>query len=616
MSYEDHDSDSVAVSKGPCPDCGSPKGLTTYSDGHSYCFSHCDANGNGYKPPPGDFDPNVSNRAQRSSPTVSVDFITGTIPEAGIPSRGLTSETCKKFNYRVARVVGNYGEEDIFQGYREVPEGGKKVHVETITNSNGERVAQHLRFIKEKGFSWIGRPQGAALFGQSVWRSPHPNIGLTITEGAIDAMSCSQVQKNEWPCVSINDGAGKQSLNGIKAQLPWIEKWNHVTLCFDMDEPGQASALEIAEFLSAYTTVRIAKLPEPFKDANEMLMAGEVAGLIKALRESREFSIEGVLEATELKREWMTTTATHAVTWPWKGLSAGLIGLRAGELYTITADTGVGKTAFTMQVIEDLLKKGERVGAMFLEQGGTRTLDGLVGLKTGERIHLQRAMENMPDEIKALRPDIGAFDKEKAGTAYDELFGQQNLFIDNHWGSSDFEKLIGKIRHMIVAKGCKWIVLDHISIAVSGMDIDDERKALDVACTRIADLTETTGATVIMVCHLRRPQGAKSFDEGQEVSLGHLRGTQAIGQLSWTVLALERPKKHPVLRDFTKVACLKDRFAGDADGKTIAWLKFNVRTGRLEEVHEDVVKEALSEYKKEKMAEKAIDLGPDDEDDF
>jgi len=142
---------------------------------------------------------------------------------------------------------------------------------------------------------------------------------------------------------------------------------------------------------------------------------------------------------------------------------------------------------------------------------------------------------------------------------------------------------MGKIRHMILAKHCRWIILDHVSIAVSGLEIDDERKALDVLMTRLRTLVEGTGATIFAVCHLRRPPGAKGFDDGLSIDLSHLRGTQAIAQLSDLVIALNRPKKLEGRRDWTEVTSLKERFSGETTGKTVGWLQFDTTTGRLVE---------------------------------
>jgi twinkle protein len=75
---------------------------------------------------------------------------------------------------------------------------------------------------------------------------------------------------------------------------------------------------------------------------------------------------------------------------------------------------------------------------------------------------------------------------------------------------------------------------------VSALGEGDERRAIDNIMTRLRSLVEETGAGLILVSHLRRVDGNKGHENGIEVSLSHLRGSNSIGQLSDCVIALER----------------------------------------------------------------------------
>lgn len=567
MSFDDLPDQAIA-SHQPCNDCGSSNALAIYPD-HTFCFS-C---GKNRRTDGGQMAEGVKRLTRRSSMTTT-ELIEAPIAD-GLAKRKLTEETCRKFGYLKARVKHYEG-----RGY--LPhQDGQLCQVAQYRDSAGTVIGQKLRFADKKAFPWQGSTKGACLFGQHLWGTPKSEKSkLVITEGEIDAMSVSQAQGHKWPVVSIINGANG-AVRDIAHNLEWVIKYPEVVLMFDMDEPGQRAAVEAAELLSAHTTVKIASLP--LKDANECLAEGQVKEIIQAIWDAREYAPDGIVEAMAFKDDWLSTKTVEAVMWPWDGLSAQFLGLRPGELITVTADTGTGKTAFVSEVIFSLLEQGENVGALFLEQSGTRTIDGIVGLKMGQRIHMQRALEGLPEKIRALRPEIGTFDRETASVLYDELFAGERFHMDTHWGSEDFDKLMGKIRHMILAKHCRWIILDHVSIAVSGLEIDDERKALDVLMTRLRTLVEGTGATIFAVCHLRRPPGAKGFDDGLSIDLSHLRGTQAIAQLSDLVIALNRPKKLEGRRDWTEVTSLKERFSGETTGKTVGWLQFDTTTGRLVE---------------------------------
>jgi twinkle protein len=132
------------------------------------------------------------------------------------------------------------------------------------------------------------------------------------------------------------------------------------------------------------------------------------------------------------------------------------------------------------------------------------------------------------------------------------------------------------------------VVLDHLSIVVSAMeDGGDERKNIDSIMTKLRQLVEETGAGLILVSHLRRVSGDKGHEEGHEVSLSHLRGSQAIAQLSDGVIALERNQQADEEKEanLTKVRVLKNRYAGIVGLAT--HLYYDKTTGRMHEV-EDV----------------------------
>ena len=85
-----------------------------------------------------------------------------------------------------------------------------------------------------------------------------------------------------------------------------------------------------------------------------------------------------------------------------------------------------------------------------------------------------------------------------------------------------------------------WIILDHLSILLSGNESGDERKMIDVTMTKLRSFVEETGIGMILISHLRRAQGDQGHEDGAKVSLGQLRGSHAIAQLSDLVIALQR----------------------------------------------------------------------------
>ena len=111
--------------------------------------------------------------------------------------------------------------------------------------------------------------------------------------------------------------------------------------------------------------------------------------------------------------------------------------------------------------------------------------------------------------------------------------------------------------------GVRWVILDHLSIVISGLENLDERKLIDVTMTKLRTLVEETGIGLILVSHLRRPEGNKGYEDGVQTSLNSLRGSHAISQLSDGVISLERNQNDEEKKNYTTVRVLKNRHNGD-----------------------------------------------------
>lgn len=449
------------------------------------------------------------------------DFIPDAKP-ASLPNRGLNQDTLRKYGYGIAY-------------YR-----GQPCHVAPYYR-NGRLIAQHVR-LPDKQFAWVGKPDQVELFGQHLWQGG--GKFLVITEGEIDAMSVCQVQGLKWPVVSVPNGAASAA-KAIKANLEWIETFEKVVFLFDNDEPGRQAAAECAILLTPGKAL-IGTLSR--KDANECLVDGLHEELSKVCWTARQFRPDGIVAGVDL---WDTVAHLPAETgkpYPWNGLNEKLGGLRPGEMVMLTAGTGVGKSEIMRAVAYSLLMQGETIGYIALEEPVRRTAIGLMGLHIGKRLN--------DDEV------FGGTGEEELRAAFESTVGSGRVYLYDHFGSTDMDNLLSRIRYMVRGLGCRWIVLDHISIVVSGSELSDERKALDVLATRLRSAVAEMQFGLLAIVHLRRVgTQSKSHEEGGRVKLADIRGTQAIAQLSDVVIGLERDQQSES-PDVTGVRVLKNRPRG------------------------------------------------------
>ena len=502
----------------PCPRCGSRDNLARYDDGSGYCF------GCKYTEKL-----NGENAVQENSlGLVDLEY-------KALSTRKISEETCRKYGYQ----VGTYQ--------------GKRVQVCSFKDKGGQVVAHKLRY-PNKDFKWLNKSDqlfGQHLFNKGKW--------VVVTEGEIDALTVSQLFSNKWQAVSITKGA-QGAKKQLAENLEWLEQFDHVILMFDEDTAGRQAVKECVELFSP-GKVKIAHLP--LKDANECLVNGKGDAVVQAVWNAQVYRPDGIINAKDTWETFITEDTTHAADYPWEHINKFLGGIRKRELVTVTAGTGIGKSLFCREIAFDLIKQGETIGYVALEENIKRTLQGFASIHLGSPLHL----------------GLKEFSNEQLREAWEVFAGHNKLYLYDHFGSMDSTTLFNRLRYLCHGCGCSYIFLDHLTIVTSGINVDDERKALDQIMTRLRSLVEETGVGLILVSHLRRlHSGDKGHEEGQSTSLSHLRGSQSIAQLSDVVIGLERDQQSNK-KDTTQVRVLKNRHSG-VTGLGGA-LQYDLSTGRL-----------------------------------
>ena len=201
---------------------------------------------------------------------------------------------------------------------------------------------------------------------------------------------------------------------------------------------------------------------------------------------------------------------------------------------------------------------------IMLEESNKRTLLGLVGIELSKNITVDRDLAT----------------DEEIDEAFAKLFSDNDLFLYDHFGSSEVENICNRIRYMAKALGCKYLFLDHISLMVSGIATTDERKLIDMAMTKLRTLVQELNIGLFVVSHLRRPEGDKGHEDGAAVRLGQLRGSHAIAQLSDVVLGLQVDPEEPH-SDRRQIVVSKNRYTGETGPAGI--ITYDTTTGRLTE---------------------------------
>lgn len=528
-----HESESEYLHKGPCEECGSSDACATYSDNHRYCFA-CEHHW------PGDGEATSAPRKPVSGDLLTFGRNEGLYTD--LRARGITVDTCKKHGYWVGRMRG------------------KLVQVADYRDSSGTLVAQKIR-DKDKNFTALGKLTKDMLWGMHLWSGGGKKI--IITEGEIDCLTVSQLQGLKWPVVSLPNGAAAAKKT-CAANYEFLNGYEQIILMFDMDEPGRKAVQEAAEVLPP-GKVFVAQLP--LKDANECLLAGQSQAVTDAIWNATPYMPDGVFSAKSLIARALEKADVQSIEFPiGAALNEKTRGCRGGEVITLTSGSGMGKSSFARELAYGWGHSlGYKVGMAFIEEAVEETMLDIAGL------HLNKRIRQYPEQTN----------QQEKGKALVEVFGNDTYYLYDHFGSAEEDSLLNKLRYMITVEECNFIILDHLSIVVSGMDGEgDERKTLDRLMTKLKTLAKGTGAVIVVVVHLKRKEGkgGKTHEEGGRVTLGELRGSGAIAQLSDTVIAFERDQQSETPNVVT-VRILKCRFTGDTG--VAGCLEFNKVTGRL-----------------------------------
>lgn len=505
-----------------CPGCGSSDGLAIYSSNTSYCYV-CKKYFDGKE---------------------AMEKSTNTIPPGefkSLATRKLTKATCQFFGYS----VGAYS--------------GKPVQIAPYYKHR-KLAAQHIRF-PNKEFIWTGTFKGVELFGQHLFSPGGKN--LIITEGEIDCMSVAQCFNLKWAVVSIPSGV-KQAKQAITENLEFVNSFQTVIFAFDNDEPGKEALEECAPLVTPGKAKVLTY--NGYKDANEYLQDGKAQELIQAIFNAVPYRPDGILSGQDL---WESFNEEEPIGFstPYPILDSLTYGMRKGELVMYTAGSGIGKSTLVHEIGYSLLvDHGQSIGILALEENKRRIAKRYPSIYLNKPLHLPGVMATVPENTRKQ--------------AFDATTGSGKFWVYDHWGSKDIDTISAKLRYMAVGCGCDFIILDHISIVVSGLDevAESERKMIDKLMTALTSLISETGVGIHAIVHLKRPMQGKSFNEGREVVLTDLRGSGSLEQLSFVVVALNRNQMSDD-PDESWIRVLKNRPIGTLG--VADTLQYSHETGRL-----------------------------------
>lgn len=471
----------------PCPSCPSSDAYCIYEDGHGHCYS-C-----GY-------------HKYINSRDIDLNDFTYEY----LPWRGVDKETFRFFDVKT-----------------KIAADGSPVSIGFKYPNESYKV----RAFKEKAFHSLGDINKAGLFGRNKFTAGSHKY-VTITEGELDACSLYQVLRT--PVVSVRSSSSAKL--DVAIDRSWLNSFERIYLALDGDGPGREAAGEIARLFD-YNKVYEVRFPGGNrKDANDYLRAGEPDSLRNLWSNARKYLPETIVSDLATFKEILSTPVKRGISYPWPTLDYMTYGIRTGETVLVTALEGVGKTEFCHALEYQFLKETkDAVASIYIEEPKKRHLEALAGLELRAPVHL---------------PDCG-IERSEVYSALQKVVGEDDrLHLYSHFGSDDPDVILDTIRFCVSTRSCRFVILDHISMVVSGLGTKAATDALDYLSTRLEMMVKELDFALILVSHVN--------DEGLT------RGSRNISKIADMRINLYRDitSDDPVKRLTTDLLIGKNRYCG------------------------------------------------------
>lgn len=525
----------------PCLDtagCGSSDARSVYDNGTSFCFScrkffPAQEGDEMSKPSPS---PNV-----RKKPSITLEEIRA-LPVRGFRERNVTKTVADYYGVKVS-----YNEDG---------------EIDTHYYPYGSESYKARKLPKD--FTWINN--STDLFGRDKFSGSGKR--LIICEGEIDTLSVAQASydkyKKFYPVVGLSSSVMTKS---ILENRDWVRSFQEVILCFDEDEAGFKARDEAIKIIGL-DKVKYVKLPE--NDANETLLKHGSQVLLSTIFEAAPYIPAGIISKDALWEALVSYNNTPSIPYPLflSSVNEKTKGIRLGEIVLFTSGTSSGKSTILREIMIHIKNiTDSKIGVVSLEESPAETARKLAGMALNRN---PAAEEITLDELKP---------------GFDEVFGTDRFLLLDHQGSLKDETILDKIAYMALS-GCKYIIIDHITILVSeGVGALTGNEAIDKVMNDLLRFVKRHNVWIGLVSHLRKTTNTgKAFEEGRMPSLDDIKGSGSIKQISFDIIGFARNLMAPdeVERNTVDLAVLKCRYTGLTGPCEGAY--YDYKTGRFKDL--------------------------------
>jgi replicative DNA helicase len=266
------------------------------------------------------------------------------------------------------------------------------------------------------------------------------------------------------------------------------------------------------------------------KDLAEIVtdITNQCNALLYGMTPSEEYDYEAeVMEVLNTKEQAVISSG-------YRDLDQIIGGFRTGQLITIGAGTGVGKSAFAVNLALNITNQGYKVGLWSFEMDKQevyqRIISNVTEISRTDKLHSEERYNAVKEYFKGPKHDI-------------------QVFTDR---IKDLGSFYLKCRKCSIKENMKVIIIDYVQlIHLSGFTGLNRVAEIELITKTLKNMASELGITVIILSQLSREHQKR---ENKKPMLSDLRDSGSIEQDSNLVLFLHRQDDYPlVLKDSEKM---------------------------------------------------------------
>jgi replicative DNA helicase len=239
-------------------------------------------------------------------------------------------------------------------------------------------------------------------------------------------------------------------------------------------------------------------------------------GVIKNEEHNYEVEIMNVLNAKE----------RPVISTGYKLLDDFIDGFRPGQLITIGAGTGVGKSAFAVNLALNITKQGYKVGLwsfeMDKEEVYQRIISNITGISRNDESRAEERYNGVRKYLEETKDNIQIFT--------DRIKDLGNFYLQCRRGS--------------IKENMKVVIIDYVQLMhLSGFSGSNRVTEIELITKTLKNMASELGITIIILSQLSREYQKR---DNKQPILSDLRDSGSIEQDSNIVIFLHRQEDYPL----------------------------------------------------------------------